>query len=252
MHTSPLRELWRRHLMLWLLLGIDAVLIVLYAIYGLSDLLTNPRFGLIEDWSYGESFNYLKELSIAGLLVFMAFRRRSYAYLVWATVFAYLLADDATQIHERMGEVLAGALGFVAVNSWRAVDFGELLWFGVSGVAMFSGIFYGYRIGGRAEREMATTLGLLLLALAFFGVVLDMPFGTSGLVDKVLGAAEDGGEMMVLSVILWQVSRRARGVWSAGDVLSHDAGVDTDRPDARGRVRPAAVAGDLDTGRRTV
>ena len=230
MNTTPLLEQLRRHPLLWLLLGVDLVFVGLYAIYGLSDLLTNPRFGLVEDWSFGESFNYLKELSIVVLLVFMAFRRRSSAYVVWAMVFAYLLAGDSTQIHERMGEVLAATLGFVAVNSWRAVDFGELLWSAMSGTVMLSGIVYGYRIGGRAERDMAVTLGLLLVALAFFGVVLDMPLGTSGFADKVMGAAEDSGEMMVLSVILWQVWTRARRVGGIGDPLAHDAGANRDQP----------------------
>lgn len=229
MTTSLIRELWQRNRVLWILLGADVVFIGLYAIYGLTEVLTDPRFGLIEDWSYGESFNYLKELSIVVLLVFMAFRRRSYAYLVWAAVFTYILADDSTQIHERMGEIFAAGLGFTAVNSWRAVDFGELLWFGLSGTVMLSGIYWGYRIGGRAEREMATMLGLLLLALAFFGVALDMPvIRATGLLDKAWGAAEDGGEMLVLSVILWQVVTRARSLWGTGNVRSRHAGVTTD------------------------
>lgn len=245
MKTSPIRELWLRHRLLWLLLGADVVFIGLYAVYGLTEFLTDPRFGLIEDWSYGESFNYLKELSIVVLLVYMAFRRRSYAYLVWAAVFTYILADDSTQIHERMGEILAAGLGFTAVNAWRAVDFGELLWFGLSGTVMLSGIFYGYRIGGRAEREMATMLGLLLLALAFFGVGLDMPvIRMTGLVDKAMGAAEDGGEMLVLSVILWQVFTRARVLRGTDDARSRDARITADGSEsASGEYSETATTG---------
>ncbi len=229
MQANPLREAWRRRPVLWLLLGVDAIFVALYAVYGLTDVITDPRFGLIEDWSFGESFNYLKELTIVGLFLFMAVRRRSYAYLIWAIVFVYVLADDSTQIHERMGEVLAATLALVAVDSLRAVDVGELLWFALSGLTVLSGIVHGFRIGDRAERETTVTLGLLLVALAVFGVFLDMPFGTTGFADKILGAVEDGGEMMILSLMLWQVWTRARRIGGTADALSRDAGASGDR-----------------------
>lgn len=161
---------------------------------------------------YGERFQYLKEVSIAVMLGFLASRHRSALFAAWALVFFYLLLDDSLSVHERLGSWLAGVLGFQAALGLRAVDFGELL---VSGVVAGGFVLLiatlALRSTARMRRLCVDYLQLLAL-LVFFGVVVDMlhvigkDYGLRG-----LGLLEDGGEMLAMSLItaytFWQCRR---------------------------------------------
>ncbi len=194
-------------LLLALLLLVDALFIALYAAYGF-DLIDDPKFGLIEDWSYGEIYQYIKEVWIVAMLAALAWCSRAWLLAGWSLFFVYLLTDDSCQVHERAGAWVADVFNLA---EWpeiglRAVDFGELA---VSGtVALFFLILLlvlHFRSDAR-DRPLSRRLAILSALLIFFGVVMDMFHPeTSWLVEKAIGAFEDGGEHVVMSVIVWQV-----------------------------------------------
>ena len=71
---------------------------------------------------------------------------------------------------------------------------------------MFSVVIYAYLKGGQDFKNMSKDLVLLILALAFFGVVIDTAHVISYQLDlnktsSILSVFEDGGEMFVGSLI---------------------------------------------------
>ena len=67
--ASPTNDIRR----CWLFCGRQMlVFIVLYGLYGFK-WVTDPKFGLIEDWSYGEVYQYIKEFWIMLLMVRLFF-----------------------------------------------------------------------------------------------------------------------------------------------------------------------------------
>jgi hypothetical protein len=207
-----------RFALLYLLLLTDLAFIVLYGLYGFK-FITDPKFGLIEDWSYGEVFQYIKEFWIFALLAFLAIRRRSWLFGSWALLFLYLMLDDSMQIHERMGEWVAATLRFVPMFGLRSVDFGELAVSGIAGVFFLVTLSLTYIFAEQQARAVARGLFFMLLALVFFGVVVDMlVIDVHWLLTKAIGALEDGGEQVVMSFITWYVFTNASSAASSKEV----------------------------------
>ena len=196
----------QRYTLLYLLLCADLVFIVLYGFYGFR-YLSDPKFGLIEDWSYGEIFQYIKEFWIVILLLALTIRKRSLLYFSWSMLFLYLLLDDSLQIHETIGALTATTFDFRPMFGLRDVDFGELTVAAIAGSILGSFIAVNHRHGDDGSRFISKCLFVLLIALLLFGIVLDMAgiLVTSKFLTQVLGAIEDGGEQAVMSVIFWFV-----------------------------------------------
>jgi hypothetical protein len=68
-------------------------------------------------------------------------------------------------------------------------------------------IAWAYFRSPRSFKEMSKDMLLFVVALAFFGVLTDMAAAVKlgPLVNSVSDIVEDGGEMVVLSLILWYV-----------------------------------------------
>lgn len=199
----------------------DVTLIVLHVLHAHSGFFTNPQFLITKDGGFGETFQYVKEGWLALMLLFLFVIAAEVVYAGWSLLFAYLLIDDLFQVHERLGWEISGYAGFLPRFGLRGDDFGELIV-----TAFFASILFGviglacYR-SDQDARTFSRSMLLLLVALAIFGVVFDMvhmmmkgPFWEFG-----LGVVEDGGEMVVMSVIVrfvfqaWHVkSRRDHGV----------------------------------------
>src|SRR5690606_16865273 len=111
--------------LLLLLLGTDAVLVALHVVYYLTPYL-DARFDLGQEGGWPECFGYLKYLTIA--ILFESVRRatRCHGYFAWTLVFVVLLADDALQVHETLGRLIAGHLGIEPPFNLRRQDLGEL------------------------------------------------------------------------------------------------------------------------------
>ena len=191
---------------LLLLLVADCAFIFLHFLM-LTPLLNSPLFSLERDHGYPEIYQYIKELWIVVLLLSILIKTRAVGYSVWALLFLYLLFDDALEIHETFGGYIATRLEFTPFLGLRAQDFGELAVSAMSAALLLTSLIFPYVRGLGAFKQVTRHLLLLLLALAFFGIFVDMVhialMGWKA--SYLLGVVEDGGEMIVISIIAWYV-----------------------------------------------
>src|SRR5690606_6714314 len=110
------------------------ILIVLEILYRCTDLRLNNNFWLARNFGSGEIFQYVKEFWIAAILLLIAIKKRRVLYLVFSLLFLYFLADDALEIHERLGASLADFFDILPFLGLRAEDFGELAVFAFFGI----------------------------------------------------------------------------------------------------------------------
>lgn len=199
-------------LLLWLFLSADLAYIILHILYKATRFITSAYFSVKRDLGYSEFFQYMKFLWIIILLVYLVKRSKIWGFLAWAAVFLYFLADDAFQVHENVGRIIAGKLDFVPPFNLRLQDIGELVVYAIAGAVLLLGIALAYWRGSKTFRGICIDLLLLISILVFFGVVVDMAeiaanFGV--FVKETLGLIDDGGEMIVTSVMVWYVFRLA-------------------------------------------
>lgn len=158
-----------------------------------------------KDHGYAEIYQYIKEFWIILLILFVYSRTKENGHLAWSAVFLYLLFDDAIQIHERVGLMLADRLEFTPAIGLRPRDFGELTVTAVCGVVLITSVGFFYARGSADFKSISRDFMLLLSGVAFFGVFVDMAdiaikFGST--VTFVLETMEDGGEMIVMSMVV--------------------------------------------------
>ncbi|MBN1783000.1 hypothetical protein JW948_17835 [bacterium] len=198
-------------LVLMLLLCADLIFLVLHSIRIYMPFLENSLFSIDVDGSYSELYQYLKWLWITLLFTGLSKSKGSLGYCSWALVFAFMLCDDIFRIHEKAGYGLAKSLSFAPALGFRMQDFGELAVWCAAGLILFLTVALAYKTGTPAFRRISRDIVLLLSGLFFFGVVVDMAHialhpGRSA--DLVLTLLEDGGEMIMASLILWYVFLR--------------------------------------------
>ena len=201
----PTAALGASLLLLLLLVG-DLVYVAVHLVATNTNLLRSPLAALDVDRGYAEFFQYLKLLWTCLLLTGLALRSRRWGYLAWVGLFGYLLVDDSFTLHENIGVVLADRLALPDAMGLRSIDFGELLVSAAAGVVLAAGIGWAYLRGSDELRRSSRHLLLLLLALVFFGVVVDMvhiAVAATGWVDNAFVILEDGGELVVTSFITW-------------------------------------------------
>ena len=191
---------------LLLMIATDLLLIVLHFLHTYSPYFTDPRFSLEVDRSFSEVFQYIKEYWIALIFCWLSIYKSAPSYLVWSLLFGYFLLDDAFMLHERLGRIVANHWQYHAMLRLRAKDFGELTVSALVGMAFLPALVGAYYWGTAEFRRVSQRLMIMLLVLVFFGVVLDMVhimLPSESILYQLLGAADDGGEMVVMSVICW-------------------------------------------------
>lgn len=169
----------------------------------------NSSFAITRDLGMAEGFQYIKEYWVVLLLGFLALRRGKKELLGWSLLFAYLLADDMFGLHEKIGDFIAALIGnrldFLLFANLELDDIGELL--GVFALGLiFALILVPTYLRLKPEaRPVYRSLTWLLAALLFFGLGLDLfdRFVDSYAIQEIFKLAEDGGEMLVMSVICW-------------------------------------------------
>jgi hypothetical protein len=198
------------------LLAVDVILIGLHFLHRLvyrgifeSAILSNTMFSMSEEAKLPDLFYFLKQLAIVLLLLYVA-RKTSRIFIIWAAIFGYLLIDDVVQIHETIGFAFGNVMpqiGTIAPSEIAQIGFLVLLGLVLFGVSLL----IIWRSEGETRQISIYLMALLGLA-AFFGVGVDIVqsfvmdiFGVSGVVKVV----EDGGEMIIISFILWYVYRLA-------------------------------------------
>jgi len=134
-------------------------------------------------------------------------KKRSFLFFGWSLMFFYLLFDDALMLHESGGTILVRYFNLQPILGLRAQDIGE---FGIAvivGVAFLAIIGISHYFSEQRLREISKRIAILLVALVFFGVFIDMihPISRNTEIYNLLGLIEEGGEMVVMSLITWYV-----------------------------------------------
>jgi hypothetical protein len=190
--------------LLFLCLATDAGFIFVHLIHWQTSVADSHLFSIEADRGYAEVFQYIKEYWTVLLLGLIALQRRSVLYLSWALLFFYLLLDDSLHIHERLGDLASTKLAFSNLFSMRATELGELVISGLVGFFFLVVIAISYHFGNSKFRKISQRLIVLLLALVVFGIALDVVHSLLKLtaINMLIGLLEDGGEMLVMSVII--------------------------------------------------
>ena len=201
-------------LFLFLLLFADLAFISLHTIEFVSSSWNNPLFSLEKDQGFPEMFQYLKWFWIVLLAFFICITKKVLHFITWGIFFIYLLVDDAFGVHEKAGKLISEKFVIATPFGVRPQDLGELAISGIAGGILLFSIFWAYLRGPETFRKFTRDLLVLVVALAFFGIFMDLihvfAFYSDSLhwkVSVVLAVIEDGGEMLVASLILWYVFR---------------------------------------------
>ena len=188
-----------------LLFCADAAFTLLHLVNIETGWLRGNRISLEDDGGPAEIFQYLKEFWIVVCMIVAFVSTRHVAYLSWAFVFLFLLADDAGKIHEGVGGWLAQRYDLHAPFGLRSQDIGELLFAAAIGLAVLAVVGVAVRRGTEQCRRISRDLGCLVVALALVGVLIDMlhtiAYTQRSLLAQVLLVVEDGGEMFVMSAL---------------------------------------------------
>jgi hypothetical protein len=190
-----------------ILLSINVFLIVLGVLWSYTSiyLFNYAVYNVGYDHGYGEIFLYAQELLIIFMLLFLAVNRRVALYFGWSLLFCFFLIDDAFRIHEYFGETIAQKYSLQPFMGLRSIDFGELVSTGVFGISLVLLVLVIWRQCHDAEALcFSRFMFLFILGLGFFGVFVDM---FDVVFDyRIFSLIEDGGEMIVMSLIFWFVS----------------------------------------------
>jgi hypothetical protein len=191
------------------LLVADVWFMVMYIVFAFTGFTDDRNFRISHEGSYAEQIQYVKWLLSTVLTLYLAWRYQAWLYLAWAVLFGYLFLDDMLMIHEIVGELIGSWFPFAPTFSLRPQDFGEMTVFAVSGMVLFAlvGLFYRWSQDAPA-RQASRFLVKAVLLLAFFGIILDALHSlissqtTSRMLNVILTILEDGGEHVLLTVVV--------------------------------------------------
>jgi hypothetical protein len=211
--------------LLAVLLAGDAVFVAIYLALGLlvvaGHLAEIPDIlALGKELSLPEIWDYLKWVSVVLLLASAALRGGPRWTIPMTPVFAIILADDSLAIHEHLGPALAPILP----DAIHGMAGSEATAFALYGLAILGLVIAAWRMRRPTDTPGLGTLLWLLALLGLFVVGVDVLHDTipMGLVAySLVVIVEDGGEMVVASLILAHVFG---AVWLPTRALS--AGVD--------------------------
>lgn len=186
--------------LLVLLIIADLCFIFLHSVRYRFHFLDNSLWAIENDEGYAEIYQYIKELWIFVMLALLWIRSLRLIYISWGVLFLYLLIDDSVHLHEQFGWTIADIFNFHEAFGLRAKDFGEIVVSVVAAFTLFIFIVLGYILSTPQGKKMSLYLLVLVAALAFFGIFVDMIHEITN-EGFYLGVLEDGGEMLVMSII---------------------------------------------------
>jgi len=211
---------------LFALIAADLMFIFLYLLFlvpaEILPFFQEDSFSIKEDQGLAEAFQYVKELWIALIFFWLVIKRRRYALVGLALLFAYFLLDDMVEIHEKLGDLAAGLfVNFPLLSRFPNLasdDFGELFAAGLLGLFFVAIISYPYWRSTASTRQIFHTIFALLAVFLFFAIGVDFlnGFFNSPVIREMFGLVEDGGEMLAMSMICWY-SGSLVGDFKSGD-----------------------------------
>jgi hypothetical protein len=164
-----------------------------------------PSFNLERQGSVAEYFNYMKWLACGLAVLWLFANKRLPLYLAWSALFFYCLVDDAESLRFIVGHWIASGLSWGPAFALTAQELGELAAAGIAGVILIGALAVtSFRNTDKDAAEFSMHLLPWLAALIFFGVGVDMVhamFARMPTLSFWLGVVEDGGEMIVASVL---------------------------------------------------
>lgn len=190
--------------LLIVLLAIDFLFIAIHLAYSLPRYTFNSLLQIDVDGGYAETYEYVKEATVALLLALVALRKRSLHLAAWSLLFLFSLVDDALQFHEALGKLVDGWIVRVVPESCVTKSFSEVFVMGGFGTVFLGFIVLTYRGAVAEVRRYGRHLLVLFALLAFFGVFGDLVQGctTQRIARHALALFEDGGEMLALTILL--------------------------------------------------
>lgn len=170
--------------------------------------LSNPNFSITKNFGYGETFQYLNALFIAGCFLWLGLKFKRAIFYCWSAIFAYILLDDSLEIHEMLGYQLGAFLDRnIAPLAGIGGSAGEIIVFGFFGIILFIPLFLSYFKTANKHLKIASQdLFILFSGILFFGIGMDLlhDFAVTGtLLNGMMGLIEDGGEMVMMSITAW-------------------------------------------------
>jgi len=171
--------------------------------------LLGPRWWLEQDRGYSEMYQYLKTAVLTALLVALYVRTRALTCLAWAVAFGYVLADDSLRLHETFGHRVGPRLERLGVlptiGDLRPQTYAEPLLVLAAGTVVIVLLALGYR--DRSSRPLTHRLAVAAFLLAFSATVIDAAHSAVGyrlgrVARLLIGTAEDGGELVAISLAL--------------------------------------------------
>lgn len=225
--TLPGKKFFNEKMAAWilrLLLAADILFIALHTIRFFKPPFPGKFYSLGRETGYPEMYQNVKWLLIVILLIHVSKIRRSLSYPVWGLVFAYLFLDDTFQIHEKVGKYLADNFNFSPAFGLRPQDFGELAVSAVAVMILSPLVTWVYMNGDQAFKKVSRDLLMLILALVFFGIGVDLVHSAMAQIREVnfiLLTIEEGGEMFVASLILCYVFLLSAGGEYTGSNFRH-------------------------------
>jgi hypothetical protein len=169
------------------------------------DLLNPSPWVLEADGGYSEIWSYATEAALVLSLLALAVLARRPIWAGWSALFLAALADDEMRLHESKGAWLAEKLRFPeGVLGLRANDLGEMFVWGLLAAVPLAVVAFFYLRTDRRTRRAGIGLAVLVAAYVFFGGVVDQlhVLFLGGPLENAVGTIEDGGELVVLSLIL--------------------------------------------------
>jgi hypothetical protein len=207
-YTGILGEMkLRASLLILLLLCADFVFIVLHIIIEIFD----PRPSLCNIsgiCAYMNVYHLIKLFCVIILFGYIFVRTKCFSYASWLLMFTFFFFDDALLLHQSIGDHLANILdAYLSPGFGLPPRFFELAVLAITGLVLLIIVAWTYLYGSRTFKKISTDMLLFIAALVFFGLIVDvaevLKLGT--VIESGLGFVEDGGELVVDSLIVWYV-----------------------------------------------
>jgi hypothetical protein len=207
--------------LLIVLLILDALFIQLHRLF-LQNVL-DARFALTSERSYPEYYEHAKEMLLVVFAGTLVARYRERLYACWTALFAYLLLDDTFELHERIGAVVSGQVRGSQIFGMPADAAGELVPSAVALLVLVIALAVTWRSASAGARRFTVRISAAVVALGGCGVLLDVihAFVRRDPWRYRLGMVEEGGEMLVMTVMVCIVAMALRQTDSGGATIAY-------------------------------
>lgn len=199
-----------------LLVALLAVDLAAVALHVVTDGGFGPITSLDTDAGLGGVWGFGKALAAAWIARSVFRRTEITVYLVWAATFVTVALDDLAEIHENLGDSLATAVDLPAVAGLRGADLGELIVWAMLGLPLLLAIALTVGAADDRGRQDSLRFFVMMAALVFTAAGLDAihMMTTADTTDvwavTPLGVLEDGGELVVVSLLVGTAVAAAR------------------------------------------